>query len=79
MKAIDEACETECMQPCLEEEFDARITTSLWPRDEYFATIQSAWIERNTLIGTMNASEARSQIAKLEVYFRVGILFDLII
>uniref|UniRef100_A0A914VEH8 Uncharacterized protein n=1 Tax=Plectus sambesii TaxID=2011161 RepID=A0A914VEH8_9BILA len=68
---IDSECETMCYQPCMEEDYDARITTSLWPRAKYFNTSQAAWAKRNALINNMTAQEARDKIAKLEVYYRV--------
>ncbi|VDK47512.1 unnamed protein product [Anisakis simplex] len=63
-------CERECPQSCHEQAYSARITTSLWPRASYYDRIKDSWKNQIPSMETMQeAHEARTNLAKLEVYF----------
>uniref|UniRef100_A0A915ARW1 Amiloride-sensitive sodium channel n=2 Tax=Parascaris univalens TaxID=6257 RepID=A0A915ARW1_PARUN len=63
-------CERECPQSCHEQGYVARITTSLWPRASYYDRIKDSWKSQIPSMETMReAREARTNLAKLEVYY----------
>lgn len=66
-------CERECPQSCHEQGYVARITTSLWPRASYYDRIKDSWKNQIPSMETMReAREARTNLAKLEVYYEVN-------
>ncbi|KHN78989.1 FMRFamide-activated amiloride-sensitive sodium channel, partial [Toxocara canis] len=63
-------CELQCPQSCHEQGYVARITASLWPRASYYDRIKDSWKNQIPSMETMlEAREARTNLAKLEVYF----------
>uniref|UniRef100_A0A914URF8 Uncharacterized protein n=1 Tax=Plectus sambesii TaxID=2011161 RepID=A0A914URF8_9BILA len=63
-------CEAECPQSCYEQEYLQRITSNLWPRTSYYASIKDVWQDQLPSMEAMNeATKVRTNIAKLEIYF----------
>uniref|UniRef100_A0A915PR56 Uncharacterized protein n=1 Tax=Setaria digitata TaxID=48799 RepID=A0A915PR56_9BILA len=63
-------CEKLCPQSCYEQDYIPRVTTSLWPRTSYYKRVKDLWKRRFPSLETIReAHEARTNLAKLEVYY----------
>ena len=70
--AVSGYCEEMCPQPCHEQGYVTRLATALWPRESFYTKAVETWKETIPSMQTIaKVQDARTNLAKLEVYFEV--------
>lgn len=67
----NQRCDNQCPQPCDFENYVLKVTSSLWPREEFFNRMVESWRARIKTFRVNDYQTAKRQLGKIEVFFEV--------
>lgn len=72
-------CDRLCPQPCHEQEYVTEKAFALWPRESFYKTSHETWENSSySEITNLSFEKAKTNLLKLEVYFKVSKVYRFI-